>query len=435
MGMAGGGGGSSTTGWEMTPSDVGTTVEGGTQGRFRGITNNSAQGLIRTGGRLDRCFAIGYNIGAASTANVPEYNNEPFWTIRFEDFWLQVLATGTITAVGAYNSGANTTQITIGATPNIGPFTGTMVGALAKDNTIADPNGYFTIVSVDAGNKITVQGDASGWNTHLLKVVIAVSENHHVYQRSSTANAKRYISTQLNRTMNYISLGLTSDNFTLSDGCDPASADGGGCIYLDIRPERFQSSPISEGTVVSTSGSGPTTITVDQNDCENHCNKYFRYKIGSTWYRHYIGAYSAGAGGAPAANQYSVAADARAAVTGTKYQIVNAGQAYFYQMGIYLDNARYLFCNDTAGTARQTLGYDGGNDLRLGSSAYNLLINAPILRSDAAAGLKLGKDANDKLGFWGKTPVTQRLKANYANWAALSNVVQALVDVGIFDAA
>lgn len=37
------------------------------------------------------------------------------------------------------------------------------------------------------------------------------------------------------------------------------------------------------------------------------------------------------------------------------------------------------------------------------------------------------------VGFFGKTPVGQRLKANYNNWASLSDVVQALVDIGLFD--
>lgn len=49
-------------------------------------------------------------------------------------------------------------------------------------------------------------------------------------------------------------------------------------------------------------------------------------------------------------------------------------------------------------------------------------------------GSQIGTSATQKLGFYGKTPVVQRAKASYANWAALSNVVQALVDLGLFDA-
>lgn len=50
-------------------------------------------------------------------------------------------------------------------------------------------------------------------------------------------------------------------------------------------------------------------------------------------------------------------------------------------------------------------------------------------------GTKIGTGATQKIGFYGATPVVQRAKASYSNWAALSNVVQALVDLGLFDAA
>jgi hypothetical protein len=50
-------------------------------------------------------------------------------------------------------------------------------------------------------------------------------------------------------------------------------------------------------------------------------------------------------------------------------------------------------------------------------------------------GTQIGTAASQKLGFYGKTPVVQRAKANYGNWAATSNVVQALVDLGLFDVA
>lgn len=39
------------------------------------------------------------------------------------------------------------------------------------------------------------------------------------------------------------------------------------------------------------------------------------------------------------------------------------------------------------------------------------------------------------IGFFGTAPVSQRLKANYNNWAALSDIVNALVDLGLFDQA
>ena len=44
-------------------------------------------------------------------------------------------------------------------------------------------------------------------------------------------------------------------------------------------------------------------------------------------------------------------------------------------------------------------------------------------------------DAAGLVGFYGTAPVNQRTKAAHGNWAALANVVQALVELGLFDAA
>lgn len=48
-------------------------------------------------------------------------------------------------------------------------------------------------------------------------------------------------------------------------------------------------------------------------------------------------------------------------------------------------------------------------------------------------GTQIGTATSQKIGFFGVTPVTQRLKSNYNNWAALSDIVNALVDLGLFD--
>ena len=50
-------------------------------------------------------------------------------------------------------------------------------------------------------------------------------------------------------------------------------------------------------------------------------------------------------------------------------------------------------------------------------------------------GTQIGTAAAQKIGFFGATPVVQRAKAAHGNWAALANVVQALVELGLFDAA
>jgi len=47
---------------------------------------------------------------------------------------------------------------------------------------------------------------------------------------------------------------------------------------------------------------------------------------------------------------------------------------------------------------------------------------------------EIGSAASDKIGFYGVTAVNQREKANYNNWAAFTDVVDALVALGLFDA-
>ena len=52
-----------------------------------------------------------------------------------------------------------------------------------------------------------------------------------------------------------------------------------------------------------------------------------------------------------------------------------------------------------------------------------------------ATGTKIGTATTQKIGFFNATPVTQRLKANYNNWAAFTDIIDALVDLGLFDQA
>jgi hypothetical protein len=63
--------------------------------------------------------------------------------------------------------------------------------------------------------------------------------------------------------------------------------------------------------------------------------------------------------------------------------------------------------------------------LRLADGA-NLVVGS-------GTGSRIGSSADQKLGFFGATPVSQRLKSNYNNWASHTDVVQALVDLGLFD--
>lgn len=54
---------------------------------------------------------------------------------------------------------------------------------------------------------------------------------------------------------------------------------------------------------------------------------------------------------------------------------------------------------------------------------------------NTTTGTKIGTATTQKIGFFNKTPVVQRAKASYNNWAAFTDVVNALVDLGLFDAA
>lgn len=50
-------------------------------------------------------------------------------------------------------------------------------------------------------------------------------------------------------------------------------------------------------------------------------------------------------------------------------------------------------------------------------------------------GTQIGTAAAQKIGFFGKTPRVQCAKASFNNWAAYTDVVTALVALGLFDAA
>jgi len=65
----------------------------------------------------------------------------------------------------------------------------------------------------------------------------------------------------------------------------------------------------------------------------------------------------------------------------------------------------------------------------------NIKLEAHSIITDTSTGMNIATAAAQKIGFYGVTPVTQRAKANYNNWAAFTDVVDALVDLGLFDAA
>ena len=140
------------------------------------------------------------------------------------------------------------------------------------------------------------------------------------------------------------------------------------------------------------------------------------------------------------------------------YNSSNTGATAWLQMGVRAGIAELLVrdFSQTTNITELNIG-SGGNDFPTfdvtcstltdinlvfaGVTKYNFTPTAFTL-SDAnniivgtTTGTKIGTATNQKIGFYGKTPVTQRLKANYNNWAALSDVINALVDLGLLDQA
>ena len=68
----------------------------------------------------------------------------------------------------------------------------------------------------------------------------------------------------------------------------------------------------------------------------------------------------------------------------------------------------------------------------VGASVWTPGVGATIV-SDTGTGIKIGTGTTQKLGFFNAAPVAQQLKANHNNWAATSDVVSALVNLGFFD--
>jgi hypothetical protein len=96
---------------------------------------------------------------------------------------------------------------------------------------------------------------------------------------------------------------------------------------------------------------------------------------------------------------------------------------------------------DPTGNTAATFG-DGTGTATICSASYSLDVAGRDVRITdvdivlgTANGTKIGTATTQKIGFFNKTPVVQLAKASYNNWAAFTDVVQALVDIGLFDTA
>jgi hypothetical protein len=63
------------------------------------------------------------------------------------------------------------------------------------------------------------------------------------------------------------------------------------------------------------------------------------------------------------------------------------------------------------------------------------LADATNITLNTTTGSQIGTAAAQKLGFFGAAPVVQQTKAGHNNWGAIGDVVDALVSLGLFDAA
>lgn len=77
---------------------------------------------------------------------------------------------------------------------------------------------------------------------------------------------------------------------------------------------------------------------------------------------------------------------------------------------------------------------ESDGDLSIEPSGSNINIVDKNLLFGTTTGTEIGTAANQKIGFYGTTPVVQLAKANYNNWTAFGDVVDALVAIGLFDA-
>ena len=78
---------------------------------------------------------------------------------------------------------------------------------------------------------------------------------------------------------------------------------------------------------------------------------------------------------------------------------------------------------------------ESDGDLSIEPSGSNINIIDKNLLLGTTTGMEIGTAANQKIGFYGTTPVVQLAKASYNNWTALADLVNALVAIGLLDAA
>ncbi len=79
------------------------------------------------------------------------------------------------------------------------------------------------------------------------------------------------------------------------------------------------------------------------------------------------------------------------------------------------------------------INFNNGNVTITHSAGVLTLSDAASIAVGTGTGTKIGTAASQKIGFFNATPVVQQTKAGHNNWSALSDVVSALVNLGLLD--
>lgn len=89
----------------------------------------------------------------------------------------------------------------------------------------------------------------------------------------------------------------------------------------------------------------------------------------------------------------------------------------------------------TDGTIYTDFQVEPDGDLSIEPTGDNINLIDKNISLGTTTGSKIGTAASQKLGFFGAVPVVQLAKTDYNNWAALSDLLDALVVIGLIDAA
>lgn len=414
--------------WFLQPAanyNTAWTFGGGSFGKTKGMgfwTRNSNSNF--TGNRQDNFWGLLYNFSPTSTGSVWADNSEVTFGIRWEDFWLQTIASGAnISGTPSYSSGTDKTTVT--ASANI--FHGTHIGALLYVNST-----HYLITDVDSPTQIKVKGDASS-RTGAIVVRGDYVEWHHIFgyigQNSSGLNesGQRFVAGQCARQTPWMQWDYMFDRSVWQDSL--------GVTFLDIRPEwcntltsrNYTTPPFGKVASATYDGSSKTTVVFDRVMFESNMTTNHSLRVGD----------SGGVTGSVAryaitdyvdATSVKVSGDQTSVFTLNKRVAVVRKQGSFAlkQMQIQLDNGQGgLKIANNAGTLAQAIEIDTNNDIYIGQHTLtnNVYMVGNLYPGHTATGMKFG-DASSKWGWWGAAPV-----ARSTGWAITNGSTRKTLDV------